>query len=53
MKYRVISESYPWELEKKVNEFIKEGWEPQGGIAIERYGEISAYYFQAMIKREE
>ena len=53
MKYRVVKENTYWALTMEVNNYIKEGWEPQGGISIERYGEISAYYFQAMIKREQ
>ena len=34
-------------LEKKVNEYLKEGWEPIGGVSISKYGAV----FQAMIKK--
>lgn len=34
-------------LEEKVNEYLKDGWEPIGGISISEYGAV----FQAMIKK--
>lgn len=34
-------------LEEKVNEYLKEGWEPIGGVSISEYGAV----FQAMIKK--
>jgi hypothetical protein len=35
------------EIEAKVNDLIKEGWKPQGGICYS-----SGHYFQAMIKEK-
>ena len=43
-------------VENEVNRLIKEGWKPQGGIAVVSYKElyernvIKDHFFQAMIK---
>ena len=43
-------------FENEVNRLIKEGWQPQGGIAVVSYREpyegnyMKDHYFQAMIK---
>lgn len=43
-------------FESEVNRLIKEGWKPQGGIAVVSYKElyerndIKDHFFQAMIK---
>jgi hypothetical protein len=34
MEYRVISESKMADLVKEVNNAIKEGWKPQGGVSV-------------------
>jgi hypothetical protein len=34
MEYRVISESTMKDLVKEVNNAIKEGWRPQGGVSV-------------------
>ena len=34
MEYRVISESTMKDLAKEVNDAIKEGWRPQGGVSV-------------------
>ncbi|HNY51033.1 MAG TPA: hypothetical protein PLV50_11420 [Smithella sp.] len=54
MEYKVISSS-AWTtetaikvLEKKVNDFIKEGWEPIGGLVLNA---VNGYVYQALIKR--
>lgn len=57
MEYCVVRHEETGKLVEAVNKLIKEGWEPQGGIAIKawnldaRYGKYEAYY-QAMIKRK-
>jgi len=46
MEYKIVKESYSTDLlAKKVNEMIREGWRPQGGVCL-----ASAYYLQAMVK---
>lgn len=37
-------------LQKIVNEFIKKGWKPQGGIAIMQNKDGDYIIYQAMIK---
>jgi hypothetical protein len=38
------------DLSKRVNERIREGWEPQGGVAAGAVG-TAPYLFQALVKR--
>ena len=38
-------------LEDRVNRKIKEGYIPQGGVAIEKYTQHTIFY-QAMVKKE-
>ena len=54
MEYKVIS-SNAWTvdaaikvLEKKVNNLIKEGWEPIGGIMVVAFND---HVYQTLIKR--
>ena len=54
MEYKIIS-STAWSvnaavnvLEKKVNELIKEGWEPVGGVMIVAFND---HVYQTLIKR--
>ena len=57
MKYEILESlmgaNY---LSQDVNEKIKDGWEPIGGVAIavlgEKYGEYHHAYVQAMVKKE-
>ena len=55
MEYKVISgngwttDSAVKELEKKVNDLIKEGWEPIGGVMIVSFND---HVYQSLIKRE-
>jgi len=55
MEYQVVS-GRGWtpdgavkELEKKVNDLIKEGWEPIGGVVVTAFNDN---VYQALIKRE-
>jgi Domain of unknown function (DUF1737) len=38
MEYRVINESSVKALVKEVNNAIKEGWRPQGGVSVTKKG---------------
>ena len=56
MEYKIISNS-AWSvdaavkiLEKKVNDLIKEGWEPVGGVMIVAFND---HVYQSLIKREK
>lgn len=48
MKYIVLKAKSTFDLEKVVNEHIKSGWLPTGGITIQC--ESSFLYYQAMTK---
>jgi hypothetical protein len=54
MEYKIISSS-AWSveaavniLERKVNDLIKEGWEPAGGVMIVAFND---HVYQSLIKR--
>ena len=49
MEYKIVNEYEQAVLEKKVNELIKQGWKPQGGICWSS-GDSIMKYAQAMIK---
>lgn len=50
MKYEVISSHSKNELEAAVNALIKEGWIPQGGVAIQPgSSDLHPAWVQAMI----
>lgn len=53
MKYTIITGSTLIELDSRVNEQIKLGYEPQGGIEVKTRPGGEFFYFQAMIKDEE
>jgi len=44
MEYKVVAKVRLYELEEEVNKLIKDGWKPQGGIAV------TSAYAQAMVK---
>lgn len=49
MQYDVIKASNEYDLKLRVNEAIKKGWKPQGGIAFAISG-WSETWIQAMVK---
>jgi hypothetical protein len=55
MEYTILIVRTLSGLERKVNEYIKQGWRPQGSIGIEQNAQFNTveYYFQAMIKENE
>lgn len=53
MKYDIIRNNSLGNLVFEVNEAIKEGWEPQGGLSIDRLDDTAIFYCQAIINREE
>ena len=48
MEYQVVSEQDRSKLETKVNELIREGWKPQGGVCVT--GVMARWFYQAMVK---
>ena len=57
MKYRVLKDETTYDLSVKVNEALKKGWTPQGGITSHfdsKMGMFGRTYFsQALIKKEK
>ena len=51
MLYTIVSEDTALDLSLAIQDFIKAGWIPQGGVAIYWAGEHTTYY-QAMIKNK-
>ena len=49
MRYEVLRFDSYFDLEKKVNEKLKQGWKLQGGVSITSHG-MSIYCSQAMVK---
>ncbi|WP_251920045.1 DUF1737 domain-containing protein [Lactococcus lactis] len=49
MKYEVLEFDSHFDLEKQVNEKLKQGWKLQGGVSTTSHG-MSIYCSQAMVK---
>lgn len=50
--YYVASGSSPRALERTVKEYLREGWQPQGGMAVNTNVKGDDYYFQALVRYE-
>jgi hypothetical protein len=51
MQYLVVEASSAEELQAKVQQYIFEGWEPQGGISVATHSVGQWWYYQAVVKR--
>ena len=55
--YELVEAPYKYKLVEKVNAYIAEGWQPQGGMCVIQYLEPGGirrmWYAQAMIHCEE
>jgi uncharacterized protein DUF1737 len=52
MKYLIAEANSAADLQKKVQKYIEEGWEPLGGVSVATYGALTWWYYQALIKRQ-
>ena len=50
LEYHIMMNQSLYLLESAVNRHLKEGWEPQGGVAI-GVSNNAMQYFQALIRR--
>lgn len=52
VEYLVVSKTSPRELQNAVNEYLREGWQPQGGIAVvaDIANKDGRFYFQALVR---
>lgn len=58
MEYKILENVYWENLVTEVNNYIKEGWSPQGGICATQIGSSSGgccgyLYYQAIIKEDK
>lgn len=51
MEY-IVAFGGPDELAKEVNNKMKDGWEPQGGVSVMHDSLVGCIAFQAMTKRK-
>lgn len=51
MKYLVVEANSADELQRQVQQYIEQGWEPLGGLSVATYGAGTWWYYQAMILR--
>jgi hypothetical protein len=51
MKYILVEATSPKELMARVNDFMTEGYIPQGGISVACHYSGSVYYTQAMVTK--
>ena len=51
MKYKILQANGHFELEDKVNEYLQDGWELVGGVAVKSVAGIVAL-LQAITKKE-
>ena len=53
--YKILKYSQSRDLEIKVAEWVKEGWQPLGGVAVCLYTTSGNYteYYQAIVKYEQ
>lgn len=47
MEYKILSDESGSRLQDEINEYLKEGWEPQGGICYS----TGHFFYQALIKK--
>lgn len=52
MEYAAVLGDDGGEFKKRINEMIKDGWEPLGGISVAGNG-TGVLFTQAMIKRDK
>ena len=50
MEYKVIRESWLPDLERIVNQYLKENWQLQGGVSVAYNGGSTMVYTQALFK---
>lgn len=50
MEYRTVTRETAYDLTFQVNAWIEKGWEPIGGVSIDKVGKTTTFC-QAMIKK--
>ena len=53
MQYKVVFGGPGKEIINLVNDMIKDGWIPQGGISVIQDSALGPILFQAMVKKKE
>ena len=52
MQYKVVFGEPGKEIISLVNDMIKDGWSPQGGISVVQDSALGPIMFQAMVKKD-
>lgn len=54
MEYKLIEAASPYELERQVNLYLKDGWKLRGKLKIIREGTYTSYtvFYQQLIKED-
>jgi hypothetical protein len=50
--YIVVSKTSPRELQDAVKEYLREGWQPQGGVAVIADSNLRLHY-QALVRYQQ
>ncbi|HEY8505588.1 MAG TPA: DUF1737 domain-containing protein [Gemmataceae bacterium] len=50
MEYVILEQDSAEKLQKAVNEYLREGWSLQGGVAVATYGMGTWWYYQAVVR---
>ena len=50
MEYRIETDYNQYDLENKIRELIKAGWQPQGGVSFVYHSSHKETWAQAMVK---
>ena len=52
IEYIVASQESPLKLQNAIKEYLREGWQPQGGVAVIVDGS-SRLYYQALVRYQQ
>lgn len=52
MRYKIVVGDGQYDLLNKVNDSIKNGWRPQGGVSYSSSGAFREIWTQAMVKEK-
>lgn len=51
--YRIVTQLFADDVDDEVHELMKDGWQPQGGVAVMVTLKGNTRFYQAMVKYED